>query len=266
MWRKNYLRILNTITVFCIIAGCVIHGLRFFGGMAFSFIKSSSAEVVEANGDLNSFDEIDADLSFGSFTVEYGDGYSFSYSGFTPETQPEFNVKGDKLEIKQKNNINFNIFKDKAVDGKVTVTVPKNSEIDMDISLSMGSFNLNDIRTGDLTLDADMGAITVKNCSMHDLNVQADMGGVTFKDCSFGDGEFNANMGGITIKDCSFNTADCNANMGSIEVSGDYQALTADCDMGSIKADNNIEAKYDLECDMGSIKLNGQNKGNEYKN
>lgn len=266
MWRKNYLRILNTITVFCILAGCVINGLRFFGGLAFSFIKTSKAEIVEAEGDLNPFEKIDADLSFGSFTVVYGDDYNFSYSGFTPETQPEFNVKGNKLEIKQKKNINFNIFKDKAGDGKVTVTVPKDSTIDMDINLSMGSFELRDIKTGDLTLDADMGAITIKNCDMNDLSIQADMGGITFKDCSFADGEFNANMGGITLKDCSFRSANCDADMGSIEVSGDYQELTADCDMGSIKAENNIEAKYDLECDMGNIKLNGQNKGNEYKN
>ncbi len=266
MWRKNYLRLLNTITVFCIIAGCIINGLRLFGGLAFSFIRSSRSETVEADGDLDPFDEIDADLSFGTITVIYGDGYNFSYSGFTPETQPEFNVKGDKLEIKQKNNINFNIFKDKVVDGKVTVTIPKDSEIDMDISLSMGSFELNDIRTGNLTLDADMGAITIKNCEMNDLNIQADMGGITFKDCSFADGEFNANMGGITLKGCSFRSASCDADMGSIEVSGEYQELTANCDMGSIKADNNIEAKYDLECDMGNIKLNGQNKGDEYKN
>ena len=268
MWRKNYLRLLNTITVFCIIAGCVIHGLRFFGGLAFSFLKTSSdTQIVGSSGDLNSFDEIDADLSFGSLTIEYGDSYSFNASGFTAETEPEFNVKGNKLEIKQKNNLNFNIFKDKAVDGKITVTVPKDAAIDMDINLSMGSFNLNDISTGDLTIDADMGAITVKNCNMDDLDIQADMGGITFKDCSFGDGNFNANMGGITLKDCSFRTADCDADMGSIEVSGEYEALTADCDMGSIKAENSKEnAEYDLDCDMGSVKLNGKDMGKEYKN
>ncbi|MBR6256664.1 MAG: DUF4097 family beta strand repeat protein [Lachnospiraceae bacterium] len=268
MWRKNYLRVLNTITVFCIIAGCIINGLRFFGGLAFNFIRSSSnAEVIGESGDLNSFSEIDADLSFGSLTIEYGDGYSYNYSGFTTETQPEFNVKGNKLEIRQKKNIDFNFFRDKAVDGKITLTVPESSEIDMDINLSMGSFNLNDINMGDLTLDADMGAITVKNCDMKDLNIQADMGGITFKDCSFKDGDFNANMGGITLKDCSFDTANCDADMGSIEVSGAFDTLTGDCDMGSIKAENSNEnAKYDLDCDMGSIKINGQNKGDKYKN
>ncbi len=268
MWRQRYLRLLNTVTVICIVVGLMINVLKFTAAGIFSFMHSSgSTKIEEGGGEIGDFDSIEAKLSFGTIKVVYGDEYAYSYKGFTAETEPEFKIKNDKLVISQKNNINFNLFKDKAVDGTITVTIPKDEIIDMDIALNMGSFNLTDIILGNLSVDADMGSITLKNCEMKNISIQADMGGITFTDCRFDDGDFDANMGGITLTGCSFRAAECDADMGSIEVSGTYDSLTADCDMGSIRADNtNKDAKYDMDCDMGNIKINGDNKGNKYNN
>ena len=269
MWRHKYLRVLNTITVVCIVVGLMVNVMKFTAFGIFSFMKSSSGPVEEAEGDgqIGRFNSVEAKLSFGTVKVEYGDDYGYYYKNFTTETEPEFKIKNDKLVISQKNNINFNLFKDKAVDGTVTVTIPRDAVIDMDISLNMGSFNLTDINLGNLSVDADMGSITLNNCEMKNIGIQADMGGITFTDCRFNNGDFDANMGGITLTACNFSSASCDADMGSIEVSGTYDSLTADCDMGSIRADNtNKDAKYDMDCDMGNIKINGDNKGNEYKN
>ena len=267
MWRQRYLRLLNTVTVVCIIAGLMINVLKFTAVGIFSFMRGSeTSQTEEGSGEIGDFDSIEAKLSFGTVNIVYGDDYSYSFKGFTNDTIPEFKIKDDKLVISQKNNINFNLFRDKAVDGTVTVTIPDSAEIDMDITLNMGSFHLTDIRLGNLNVDADMGAITLKRCQMDDVSIQADMGGITFTGCEFNKGSFDANMGGITLTDCYFKSAECDADMGSIEVSGAYDSLTADCDMGSIKADNsNADAEYDLDCDMGSIKFNGKNVGDKFK-
>ena len=270
MWRKKYLKVLNSITIICVVIGCMINMMKFAGMAVFSFMRntdSSSDDGVVIGGTTGAFDKIDAKLSFGTVKVEYGNEYSYSISGFNNDTTPECKIKNGKLEIKQKSGINFNIFKDKAVDGTVTVTIIKNAEPDMDISLDMGSFELNGITLGNLNVDADMGSVTLKNCNMKNVEVQADMGGITFNNCTFDTGDFDANMGGITLENCTFDNASCDADMGSIDVTGTYDYLTADCDMGSIKASNtNQNAKYDLDCDMGDVKLNGNNVGDKYKN
>ena len=268
MWRQKYLRVLNTITIICIVVGLMVNVLKFTAAGIFSFMHTGEpAKTAEGDGQIGDFNSVEAKLSFGTVKVVYGDDYGYSYKGFTTDTEPDFKIKNDKLVISQKNNINFNLFKDKAVDGTITVTIPQNSIIDMDIALNMGSFNLTDINLGNLSVDADMGAINIKNCEMKNVSIQADMGGITFTNCKFNDGNFDANMGGITLTDCFFRDAECDADMGSVEVSGAFDSLTADCDMGSIKAENiNDNAKYDLDCDMGNIRLNGDNKGNKYKN
>lgn len=269
MWRQKYLRVLNAITILCIVVGLMVNVLKFTAAGIFSFMHSSSgaSKIAEGDGQIGDFNSVEAKLSFGTVKVEYGDTYGYTYKGFTTETEPDFKIKNDKLVISQKNNINFNLFKDKAVDGTITVTIPRDATIDMDLTLDMGSFKLTDINLGNLTVDADMGAIDLKNCEMENVNIQADMGGITFTECEFNKGNFDANMGGITLSGCAFASAECDANMGSVEVSGSFDSLTADCDMGSIKAENiNANAEYDLDCDMGNIRLNGDNKGNKYKN
>ena len=268
MWRKRYLKVLNSITIICVVIGCMINMMKFAGMAVFSFFKNSdSAVMTEGGGDLEGFSDIDAELKYGELIVKYGDSYSFSYDNYPQGSEPTFKIKNNKLEIRQKGKVGFNLLGNNNFDGKVIVTLPQDTVADMELNLNMGSLNLSDMYFGNINVDADMGSITIKNCEMEKVNLQADMGSIDLIDCEFTDGDFDANMGGITLKDCSFQTADCDADMGSIEVSGVYDALTADCDMGSIKAENSNEnAKYDLDCDMGDIKVNGKKLGKEYKN
>ena len=270
MWRKKYLKTLNLVTVICVVVGIMINVVKFAGMAAFSFFRNSSSgsnTMTAGDGNLDGFSDIDAELKFGELIVKYGDDYSFSYNNYPDGTEPSFKVKNNKLEIRQKGKMDFNLFGNNNFDGKVTVTIPKGTVVDMELNLNMGSLNLSDMTFGDVNVDADMGGINFRNCVMQDITLQADMGSIELKECEFKDGDLDANMGSITLKDCTFQTADCDADMGAIEVSGYYEALTADCDMGSIKADNdNTDAKYDLDCDMGDIKLHGKNVGKEYKN
>ena len=87
MWRHKYLRVLNTITVLCIVVGLMVNVMKFTAFGIFSFMKSSSGPVKEAEGDgqIGRFNSVEAKLSFGTVKVEYGDDYGYYYKNFTTE-------------------------------------------------------------------------------------------------------------------------------------------------------------------------------------
>ena len=270
-WKSGYISVLNIITIVAIVLGSIIHIGGFIGKGIVKGITGGwgeNVQTVASGSEVEAFDDISADLSVGGFTVQSGDKYSVSYTGYPAGSEPKMVVKNKTLVISQKTKGNLNLIGGNHFsECGVTVTVPEGCVPDIDLDVDMGAFEAKDIKLGDVSIDADMGGITLKNCEIGDLDIQADMGGIEIDGGSFGDGSFNADAGGIVIKDVSFDEASCEAALGGVEVSGDYRELSADCDMGSIEVSSDDPGtEFDLECDMGSVKVNGKDMGSKYSN
>ncbi len=254
IWRRKYLAVLHFITVACIMIGLVIHVGGWIGKDIWNsmFNKSFESESRTTSGGEapGAFNEINADLAIGDFTIETGSDYNVSYDNYPEDLAPVIKYENGTLKITQKNkrkgwSLNQNFSKS----GKIIVTVPTEATLSLDLDLSMGAFTAKDLTLDKVKVNASMGSIEFKNCYSYKLDLEAA-------------------MGSITIDGGSFDSATMDANMGSIEVDADFEDLEADCDMGSIEisTENNVsDLRLSLNTDMGSITINGSDYGNKYK-
>jgi len=275
-WKRTYIGLLNTVTVICIILGCIIHIGGFIGadilkslfdtGRTGSNIEGGTAGFEET---LKAFDKIEGELAIGSLTIKYGDDYTVSYENYPEKEVPTWKVSGGTLKISQKTKKAWKLggMKNGYNGAEVVITIPKDATPDVSLEMNMGTLKAEKGMTfGDVNLDADMGSIELTGCRAKDLELNADMGAITIENTSFDEADINASMGGITLKDVTFDEADLKADMGSIEVSGTFEDLEAKCSMGSIEVTNhNKDAKLDLKADMGDVSYNGEPVGKSYK-
>ena len=271
MWKQRFVRRLNSITIICIIIGCIIHiGGFITGGILSSLFSFRSGTTTVGRGEqaaTGSFSKLDCSLAIGDLIIQPGDEYSYEYKNYPSGKEPEIKLKNGTLEIRQKGNLDLWTNNKSYKDSQVIITVPAESGITADLKISMGQVEMNDLKLGDVKINANMGEVILKKCTTADIDIDANMGGINLTECDFLMGDLDANMGSINILNSSFLQADCDSDMGSITVSGYYNDLTADCDMGSIDVESeNSDTKFDLDTDMGSVRVNGRDQGNKYKN
>ena len=253
-WRRKYISFLHFITVICILFGLLIHVGGWIGRDIWNsmFGKSFVNEGKTTSGGQapGAFTEIDAQLAIGGITIKTGSDYNVSYDNYPEDLAPTINYENGTLKITQKSkrkgwSFNQNFSKS----GEITVTVPADAKLSLDMDLSMGAFEAQDVTFDKVDINASMGSIELNNCTSYKLDLKA-------------------SMGSITVDGGSFNSAGLDADMGSIDIDADFNDLEADCDMGSIdiKTQKDVsELRLDLETEMGSITINGSDYGRTYK-
>lgn len=268
-WKNIYLICLTIVTILCIIGGIVWH----VGG---SFRPhedlKKTAEMTDVS--LDKFKSVDTKLSMGDLSIVYGDSYMVSYN-YPNKLQPEIEVKNGTLHVKQKVKgglkLGFNDLGNlKDMDYDLVITVPKNEKLDtVSLSMDMGAISLSNIEINNLTVDADMGNIEINDTTLEKITVDADMGNIELRNVTCEKAEFDADMGNIEAQDSIFKSVFCDADMGSVEIRGEFEVVTAKCEMGSVSVETEQDLEnvtMDLSADMGSVTVNGKNKGNDYKN
>ena len=273
-WKKTYIGLLNAATVICIILGLFIHVggwigsdlIKGFMGIGRT-ISSEERTATSREQSLGSFDKIEGTVAIGNVVFEYGDDYGVSYENYPEGEVPNMKLSGSTLKIEQKASNRWGVkdIKSRFSGAKVTVTVPKGTAVEVDLTLNMGAVEAEDITLGKVKLDADMGAITMKNVTARKLDLNADMGAITLEKTTFEDGNMKAAMGGISLEDVTFDDCELKADMGGITVQGSFSDLEADCDMGGIDVQyDNDDCELDLNADMGGVTVNGESVGRKY--
>ena len=104
----------------------------------------------------------------------------------------------------------------------IKITLPKGTVIDTaNISASAGDIDIDGVNFDTLKIDADAGDIDINEVTANDFVIEADAG--------------------------------------DIDIEGDFEKITASCEMEDI--DINVpdasKVDFDLDCELGSIKVNG---------
>ena len=100
-----------------------------------------------------------------------------------------------------------------------------------------------------------------------DIDMEVDMGAIELDNCKFNKGEMEADMGEVHLENVSFDSATLTSDMGEVYVSGEFNTLFAECDMGSIEVyfdEKAIGRKIELTADLGSVSVNGMDYGTKY--
>lgn len=272
-WRTTYLIILTIVTIICIIIGIIWRLQGHYHGVLREDDLKKTDKMTELSFD--GFDSVNLELSVGDMDIVYGDGYQVLYN-YPEKLKPQVKVKGDTLVVTQKTKSDFNFigfdnlssFSD--LDYDLIITIPKDAKLkDVFLSLDMGAVSLEDMEMNNLTIEADMGNVELSNSSCTNITANADMGNIEMENVTFMTAECDADMGSIEILNSDFQFAECDADMGSIEISGNFEAVAAECSMGSVSVDTDKDLEtvgLDLSADMGSVTVNGKNKGNLFCN
>lgn len=276
---------LGVLTGCVILVGLVINTVKLFNIGLFG-IKNISGlgkvveDTVELNGDLS---ELSVNLSLAELKISNGDVISVSYR-LPEKLVPEIELKNGILEITNKNAKANGIgsLKDLSSDGyKITVTIPANVELNfidmkvdcgnveledrtferLDASVDCGNIEFKNIEADTINLEADLGNADLSDISCKSMTIQVDCGNIEVADSNFDNVSADNNMGNIELKDVTFKSGKFDNDMGNIEVDGDFDAISAECSMGSIAVDTvrpESEVKLYLDVDMGDIKVNGK--------
>ena len=132
--KKNiYLTVITIITIICIIAGTCYHvigwGVHFFSEQPFiSHIlgdnDTESESLNQTTETLDSFDNMNLDISVSDLTVTTGDSYSISYDTNRASLIPKYEVSHGTLTVTQKSKHN-NFWG--STHCAITITVPESA-------------------------------------------------------------------------------------------------------------------------------------------
>lgn len=161
------------------------------------------------------------------------------------------------------------------------LTVPEGYMLDeFDADVECGNLMISGVQSRNTEIGADFGSILLGNGSYGKTVIEADCGNVELVRLTAEKTALQADFGRISVLESSFDTldasADCGqvlctgitadgvvleADMGSIDISGDFNALKAECSLGSISVLTDKpeeEVRLDLSADLGNVTVNGK--------
>lgn len=258
-WTKKYLVLIWLITLIVVVAsiwGHVINwgGFRWLGNgwnTRNTELKSydfSNEELTDMIIDMN-----DADIN-----IKYGTKFSVDAS-FPEKCEPTVELKGGKLTIVQRENVKHISYSDGF---KVDIMVPNGTDLDtLRIEVSAGDIDIKDIKAGILDIDANAGDIDIKDMIAEKIDIDANAGDIDVTGVKADSVDIEANAGDINLTDSTAKSADVNANAGDIDISGNYDKIDCECDMGDVDVDapNTDRNKINADCSFGSVNIKARN-------
>lgn len=209
--KKNILIIvLGVITLACIFYGTyrnLFRGrIRWFddeGNLIMSSEDSNKPLGKESfSEELKDFSKIKIDVTIASIGIKEGSSFRIEATYNRENLKPEFEIKGDTLEIfqnKKRSSVGDNSC-------RVIVTVPAGTYFDsVRINSNVGDIEFAGIKGKDLSTDVNVGEITGREIDFEDIN-------------------FNSNVGEINLRLADGNIDDydieLSADVGSVSVAG----------------------------------------------
>ena len=213
-------------------------------------------ETAEYDFSGHNISEINVDVDLADLNIEYGSEFKVNINDYQKIIEPKVTLNDGKLEITQKNSVNVRYFKD----CQIKIVLPKGTTISSaHITASAGDIDIEGVSFDSLNIDADAGDIDINNANGNSLDIVADAGDVDVTKSAFEKVKVSTDLGAVKMEDVSGVSGTFTADMGSIDVQGDFEKITASCELGDIDItvpDVNKVA-FDLDCELGSINVNG---------
>ncbi len=246
MTTKKFQLIIWVVTLIIVVGSCIIRFAPFSSGRSeeseYDFSKYSVATV-----------KVDADAA--DLYIEYGDEFKVN-TNYQKNVEPKVTLEDECLTIEQKYTVNVRNLKD----CYIKITLPKGTVIDTaNISASAGDIDIDGVNFDTLKIDADAGDIDINEVNANDFVIEADAGDIDVSKSVFETVKVTTDAGAVKMEDVSATSGTFDADMGSIDINGDFEKITASCEMGDIDItvpDAN-KVDFDLDCELGSIKVNG---------
>ena len=249
--------VLVAITVLAVLFGTAYHvaGPRLsFSGRGQDYGENERYSFDELSYDEVTSIKIDADVF--NLSIRQGEAFSVTYEGAS-RLKPKVSIDGSELYIRQSND-GFHISNLKQLFGdsgdrkcSLTVTVPSDHTLyGMDVSLDLGSIELEELSMSDLKLEANLGNVELEQVNADAMSIDADMGNVELYDMTFKNMEASVDMGNIevhSLTDLSGYRIELNADLGGVSCNGSSK--------GSSYHSPGTDGSVTIEADMGNIKL-----------
>ncbi|MCR5640331.1 MAG: DUF4097 domain-containing protein [Lachnospiraceae bacterium] len=241
--------------------GIIVVGVGVFLGGSLSYgidyqrhNLSTNRDVMDETMEVESFKNMDIQLSAADLQVVYGDSYEVHY--VLPERLvPAVKVEGDTLRITSPSNIDWNVglqlFED--VDYGVVITVPEGTKLgDVKLNIDAGDTTVNDISAESLTVDTDAGDVNVEKTTTTTLHADTNAGDVEFTAVTSDRVEAKSDAGEIKVERLDAKDIRLESNAGDITgtVVGEKEdyAGEAEADVGDVTIDGADEGR---KCHFG---------------
>ena len=247
MTVKKFKLLLWTITLIVVVASCIIR----FTPFAYDVVETSEYDYSGHN-----ISDINVDVDLADLNIEYGSEFKVNINDYQKIIEPKVTLNDGKLEITQKNSVNVRYFKD----CQIKIVLPKDTTISSaHITASAGDIDIDGVNFDTLKIDADAGDIDINEVTANDFVIEADAGDIDVSKSVFETVKVTTDAGAVEMEAVTATSGTFDADMGSIDINGDFEKITASCEMGDIDItvpDAN-KVDFDLDCELGSIKVNG---------
>lgn len=205
--KKNiYLTAITIITIICIIAGTCYHvigwGVQFLSEHPFishmaGDDDTEAASMNQTTETLDSFDNMELDISVSDLTVTTGDSYSISYDTNRASLIPKYKVNQGTLTVTQKSTHNGFWGNTRCT---VRITVPESTVLNnLTADGSVGDVLFKDIQAQKSTLDFSVGDIDLENSALGDCSIDTSTGDIDVRDCTFDNMEIDTSVGDVSV-------------------------------------------------------------------
>jgi len=228
---------------------------------------------------------ISVDVNYINLTIRSGEALGAEWK-CRSILVPDIRMDGDTLKVTQtgEDSLSFRLtsgFELSELAATLILTVPEDVYLeDLNIDVDAGNIIMNGVKSRKAEVKADFGNIVLANGEFGKLEVGADCGNVELLKSTAEGAEIEADLGRVVVSESSIGfltvQADCGAidvngivsdevelraDCGSISASGEFDALTADCSLGSIsvmtvKPESEVWLK--LHADLGEVTVNGR--------
>lgn len=167
---------------------------------------------------LAAFDALDIDLDLGNVIVKTGEDYGISLQWPGAWYTLDYGLREDGTLWITGYRDSEAFWPNAAV--VLEVYVPEGVRLEeVDVYCDMGDVELYDITVGELTVDSSLGRIAIANIQAETVDLWADLGDVEGSS--------------LTVT----------------------HSLTAECSMGNLTLQGDLQGEVDLDCDMGNIEV-----------
>lgn len=205
--------------------------------------RVSNSGYTQIQETIESISKINIDVETLDVNIMSGENFAIDIN-YKDTTDVFYEVRGDKLTIRQEDSIDWGFFQREGRKGEAIIYLPREAFIEeLDIDMGMGSSRISGIQVDKLDLDCGMGSVDLLGVNLNKAYIE---GG----------------MGEIRATDIVSNGLDVNMGMGSIDIQGDLKGLTdIEGGMGELSlmtTGKETDYNYDLSKGMGTISINGR--------
>ncbi|MEG0352992.1 MAG: DUF4097 family beta strand repeat-containing protein [Cellulosilyticaceae bacterium] len=217
--------------------------------VAYNLSEQSSRKGVSNSGytqiqeTIESISKINIDVETLDVHIMSGENFAIDIN-YKDTTDVFYEVRGDKLTIRQEDSIDWGFFQREGRKGEAIIYLPREAFIEeLDIDMGMGNSKVTGIQVDKLDLDCGMGSVDLVGVSLNKAYIE---GG----------------MGEISATDIVSNGLNVSMGMGSVNIQGEVRGLTdIEGGMGELKlttVGKETDYNYDLSKGMGTISINGR--------